>query len=119
MGYYLKPGRVSRGMALGGTSCGAGQTYRGNVTFNGVQGQCMTDAQYATCKSTGKYAGMPCQVGTDYSSIASGLLSIFAPAPSSGLPAGALVAPSGMSTTTKLALAAGAVALVAVIATRR
>lgn len=118
MGYYLKGGRSSRGMALGGTSCGAGQTYRGNVTFNGIQGQCMTDAQYNECKSTGKYAGMPCKVSTDYSSIAQGLLSIFVPA-STGLPSGAVVAPSGMSTTTKLAIAAGAVALVAVIATRR
>jgi len=60
-------------------TCGVNQTYRSDVTFAGVKGQCMTADQYAECKSTGKVFGQPCTVssGGFLSSIGSGIKSIF------------------------------------------
>lgn len=49
---------------LGATECGPGQTYRGDVTFANVKGQCMTDAQYAECKSKGMIYNQACTVST-------------------------------------------------------
>lgn len=47
---------------LGAPTCGPGQTYRSDVTFANVTGQCVTDAQYAECKSKGTVYGQPCAV---------------------------------------------------------
>lgn len=124
MGYYTKRGRVPRGSsldgllgALGSSSCGAGQTYRSNVTYAGRKGQCMTDAQYEQCKATGQYGGQPCNVAPTLAETVTGILTVFAPTPAQVAP---VVVPSGgMSTTTKLAIAAGAVGLVAVLALRK
>ena len=50
--------------AVGAVECGAGQTFRSDVTFAGTKGQCMTDAQYNECKSTGKLYGQTCTVSS-------------------------------------------------------
>lgn len=44
-------------------TCGPNQTYRADVTWAGAKGQCLTDAQYAECKS-GTLLGQPCSVSS-------------------------------------------------------
>ena len=103
--------------------CGADQTMRNDVTYAGIKGQCMTDAQYAECKSTGKVFGQPCGVDTggDSGSGAEGailgvLTSFFAP-PKPTMPTGPAMAPrqQGMSQSTMIALGIGAVGLLAIV----
>lgn len=107
------------------SSCGAGQTFYGNVTFAGVKGQCLTADQYNTCKSTGMYAGQPCTVDSGSGSSTAGTVGSIVGALLGGLlnkpqPASApVIVQQGMSTTTKVALIGGGAVLVGLLLARR
>lgn len=56
---------ASRYGAMGADpTCGPGQVYHSDVTWAGIKGQCLTDAQYNECKSTGKFGGQPCSASS-------------------------------------------------------
>lgn len=132
---YVKKGIVTRrrgrrGMSgLGGASdCSPTQNFYPNLTFAGVTGQCSTPAEAAAALKSGSATGnLNGASGGTYTGGGSGIsdlikwgASLFgsavAPTPTPAAPT--VVAPSGMSTTTKIALAGGAVLLVAFVATR-
>ena len=111
--------------ALGGASdCGSGQTWYPNLTFAGFTGQCSTPAQAQAALSSGQATGnLNTAASTDSGfnwgtagSVAGNLLTgLFGPKP-----AGPAVAPqTGMSTTTKVALAGAGVLALALILKRR
>jgi len=117
---------------LGASDCGPGQTLRGDVTYAGAKGQCMTDAQYAECKSKGAIFGRPCTVdagGGFWESFNSGLSTLFTgtagPAPTPGMTPAQVQAMmaaqrgGGMSTNTMIAIGLGAVGLLALVMVTR
>lgn len=105
--------------SLGSTSCSAGQSYRGDVIYNGLKGQCLTAQQYADCKA-GKIAGCSmAPASSTASSIVSSLVSVLTK-PAAPAVTNLQVQPvsSGVSTTTIVAVAGGAVVLALLLSRR-
>lgn len=131
---YVRKGLVSRrrrGMSgLGGASdCSPSQSFYPNLTFAGVTGQCSTPTEAAAALKSGAATGnldgasggtYGAPDGSGLSSFLKSVASIFgsAVAPTPAAPGMPVVQQSGMSTTTKVAIAGGAVLVVALLATR-
>lgn len=124
---YFRKGR--RGLSgLGGVeNCGPDQVWDPNVEFYGIKGQCMPRKNYSASQLENpnaipgvvKTAGASSGPSTAQNVISSILGVLTAPAAAPVAPVYYPPAQSGMSSTTKLALAAGgALLLVAVIASR-
>lgn len=118
---------------LGGASdCSPSQNFYPNLTFNGITGQCSTPSEATAALASGAATGnldgpsggtytTPAAGGgsSGFTDFLKGFASIFgskvAPTPA---PVAPVVQQSGMSTTTKVAIAGGAVLVVALLATR-